>query len=265
MSAIAPPHSFEFILSDRKFSVRDENELSLVFELLAKTATPDVFHWNVIMSLDEKLLSIIKTHTGLIRCLRHLSNKNRFLLFVKVGDILSSVIRSADVFARLVASMPESVDQEKFVKILRRKGLVSIIGTPSEMGKVLEWASASTDRFILEALGAEFVRSLIASSKDFYDILYFIKAQNKRFFCEIVGWEFFKERTFSADDFFYALKAVDVDDTDTYLRLFEPDWIRKAVINERGFHSFLMKLSFTKQDPLLRYLSYDPNEFNSVR
>lgn len=148
---------FRFVLDGREYFVRDENELALVFELLALTGKAGKYQWDVICSLDDDLLKIMETHHGLMRCARHLSNKNRSLLFLKIADNFSKVIPNATVFARLLASMPEEIDQEKFVKNARRKGLVAIVGKPSELGKVLEWATPAVERQILGYLEPSFV------------------------------------------------------------------------------------------------------------
>lgn len=256
-------YRFQFILSDRTFFVRDEQELSLIFELLATTENREALHWNTIMSLDEQLLGIVQTHTGLMRCIRTLSNKNRFLFFLKIADILPNLIQSAEGLARLLASIPEDVDQEKLMKMLRRKGICAIVSRPKELGKVLEWATPPTELMVINLLGGDFVRALIASSKDFYNILYFMHATTKRAFVELVGWDFFIARVFSADDFFYALKAVEINDTNTFLEYFPPESIRKLITSEQSFHEYLMKLSFDKQNLLLQHLGYVPNAYNS--
>jgi hypothetical protein len=89
---------FSFIYSEEKFFVRDEQELALIFELLKDSQDADILHWNIIMSLDEQLLQMIVSYTGLLACLQFLSNKNRFLFFVKLGDILSRILSKSEYF-----------------------------------------------------------------------------------------------------------------------------------------------------------------------
>jgi hypothetical protein len=257
--------SYRFILEEEEFFVHDEHELALVLDLLSKTPKAEMLCWNVLMSLDEKLLSIIRTYNGINKCLKPLSRKNRFLLFVKIGDILANVLGSSDAFSRILATIPESSDQLRLIKIFRSKGFESIIANATDLGKVLEWATPEAERAIFELLTGGFLRQLLASSKDLYDFLHYVHHDNKDLAVERIGWEFIHSRVFAAEDFFYALKAISLEATPKYLALFSVEWIKRMIGSQRVLDTYLMRLSFTKQNPLLEYLGYEPAEFNIPR
>lgn len=81
-----------FSLGEKEYSIHSEEELALILELLSSSKESYELHRYVLINLDEQLMSIISSYTGLLLCMKYLDYKNRFLLLVKIGDVLSRVI-----------------------------------------------------------------------------------------------------------------------------------------------------------------------------
>ena len=132
--------SFSFILHHESYTIRDEADLALFFELLrGDSAASSTLHWNIIMHLDEALMEIITTYRGLLACLRPLNAKNQFLLLVKVGDILPKLIETSRHFAEILCSLPTQDQKERIVRQFRRRGFERIVHTAEDLANILEW------------------------------------------------------------------------------------------------------------------------------
>lgn len=115
-------YPFSFILSNKTYQVSDELELALVFELLGNTTTnSSTLHWNIIMQLDEQLLHLVTSYSGLLACLKHLNTKNQFLFLLKVGDILPQIILTSEHLAVILASIIEKDQKAHILKCIRHR------------------------------------------------------------------------------------------------------------------------------------------------
>jgi len=259
---IASPasQSFHFILDDKVYHVRNELELALIFELLESTKSAEMLHWNVIMSLDEKLLDIIKTYRGLSSCLKHLGYRNRFLLLIKIGDILPTVLGRSEHLGGILASIPEGEGKLRIVKSMRHRGLVQIVENADDLGNVLEWLYGDAELVVLNLLGEEFLRGLFYSGRDIYKVAHFLSEPNKDYFIDLLGISSLRALTGTCDDFLYIIKALTASKTKEYIRLFTPDEIRGLIRSDYTFHAFVKKIAYAKEDELLRYLGYAQTE-----
>jgi hypothetical protein len=91
--------------------------------------------------------------------------------------------------------------------------------------------------------------------------MYFLRAENRRLFMEIIWWDFLRSRIFSPNDFFYALKAIDLTDIEKYFSLFTQQEVRWFITSDALFRKYLLKLSYSKQEPLLHFLGYDAKQY----
>lgn len=128
-----------FSLGDKQYSIQNEKELALVIDLLASSPESYELHRHLIMSLNEELMNIIVSYTGLLLCMKNMEYKNRFLLLVEVGDTLPSIIGEANHLGSILAGIPEEHDKIRIVKSIRTKGLVQMVHTPDDLGSILEW------------------------------------------------------------------------------------------------------------------------------
>lgn len=253
---IQEEYAFSFVLGDTTHYVRNEDELALILELLCTTENTDALQWNVIMALDEKLLQIIQTYRGLSHCLKYLGFRNRFLLLVKIGDILSDVLVRSEYLGSILAGIPEEKDKIRLIKIIRRKGLVRIIGDANDLGNVLEWVYGDAEKLVIDTLGKEFLRSIFASGRDIYKVFHFLNDENKNYFADLLTIDFLRSLVRTADDFFYTLKALSNTKCQGFIPLFSAMEIRELIKHDAMFHGYLKKITYQKEDFLLKHLGY---------
>jgi hypothetical protein len=53
---------YSFILSNRTFEIKDENDLELIFKLFSTSKLSRVIHWNILMEVDSDLEKIVTSY-----------------------------------------------------------------------------------------------------------------------------------------------------------------------------------------------------------
>ena len=247
-------YNYSFILGDKTYFIRDENELALTFELLETVENRETLQWNVIMALDEQLLEIIKTYKGLFLCMKHLGFRHRFLLLVKIGDILPHVLEKSEYLGSILAGIPEENDKIRLLKSMRRKGLVHVIQNAENLGNILEWVYGEAEQLVIDTLGKEFLETLFSSGRDIYRVFHFLNDTNKDYLTDMLSMAFIRERVRTMDDFVYIIKALTAEKCEELIVLFSPEELRIIIKSDTAFHSFLKKITYRKEAFLLHYL-----------
>ena len=84
--------------------------------------------------------------------MKHMEYKNKFLLLIKIGDILSRVIGTSTHLGSMLAGIAEEADKIRIIKSIRAKGLIQIISTPDDLGNILEWIFGEGEKIVIEML-----------------------------------------------------------------------------------------------------------------
>ncbi|MDD2515782.1 MAG: hypothetical protein PHF46_02305 [Candidatus Gracilibacteria bacterium] len=245
---------YKFIIGDRTYTVLNERELSLIFDVLGgEDEMSSVVHWNIIMQLDEDLIDIIKTYKGLLECLKKLNEKNAFLLVFKVADNLSNIIENSLNFGELLARLPEEENKLRIIKHIRKKGLEQIILNSSDLSNILEWIYDKTERELLNMLGEEFLRKILIKPSDIYNVLPFLNDENKDYLTNIIGLKSIIKNIDTFQDLLFILKGCTLKSSRQLLDKYKKEDILKLFNNDKEFHSFLKKLSDRKEKMFLEY------------
>lgn len=223
------PVTHAFLLGNKQYTIRNEEELALILELLSSSPHAFTLHRHIIMSLDERLMDVIVSYKGLLLCMKHLEYKNRFLLLVKIGDTLSRVIGKSEHLGSILAGIPEEADKIRLIKSIRAKGLIRLIYIPDDLGNILEWIFGDGERMVFSVLGKEFLQSLFAYGTDIYKVFHFLSDENKDIFADILSLSFIKSRIYTVEDFFYVLKALSNARACELIMQFTPEEIRSII------------------------------------
>lgn len=252
---------YSFTLAQKTYEVRSEKELALIFGLLKESGrTADTLHWEILMQLDWRLMEVIKTYTGLLECLQHLSDKNRFLLIIKIGDTLPDVVESAERLGNIIAGIPEEKNKVQLIKILRKKGLQRLIFNARDLAYVIEWTYEEAEKILLETLEPSFINQIVTTAQHAYDVMRFITAYNKGLFVDMIGFGRLRALIQSPQDLFYLLKMLPVEDAKRFLAGTSRREVVGIIRTDKAFHEGLRSLALRKEKILLDFLGLPPIE-----
>lgn len=252
---------YTFTLAQKAYEVGSEKELALIFDLLKDAGkTAETLHWEILMQLDWHLMEIIKTYKGLLDCLQHLSDKNRFLLIIKIGDTLPDVVESAERLGNIIAGIPEEKNKVQLIKILRKKGLQRLIFSARDLAYVIEWTYEESEKVLLETLEPAFINQIVTTAQHAYDVMRFITAHNKALFVDMIGFGRLRALIQSPQDLFFLLKMLPVEDARRFLDGLTRRELVGIVRTDKAFHEGLKSLALRKEKILLDFLGLPPIE-----
>lgn len=247
---------YSFIIGDNTYTVRDERELALIFEVLSGDGNISwLIHWNVIMELDENLLFLIKTYKWLLRCLKSLDEKNSFLLLIKIGDILGKVIQDSEQLWEILARIPEEENKIRILKQIRAIWLKKLISGPRDLSNILEWIYNDSQKKFFEIVGHEYIKNLFTYPKEIYSVLHYLGNENKDILIEIIGKENIIAQIKTWKDLLFILKWVPTEQARQILASFSRGDIKNLFLSDVDFIYFLKKLSERKTRVFLQHLN----------
>jgi len=246
---------YSFVIGDNTYTVRDESELALIFEVLSGGEDISwLIHWNVIMELDDSLLFLIKTYKGLLRCLKSLDEKNSFLLLIKIGDNLSKVIQNSEELWVILARIPEEENKVRILKQIRAVWLKKIVSWPKDLSNIFEWIYDDSQRKFFEIIGHEYTRSLFTYPKEIYNVLHYLSNENKDILIEIIGRKNIIAHIKTWKDLLFILKWVPTTQAWKILTSFSRQEIKNMFLSNADFTYFIKKLSERKTKVFLQHL-----------
>lgn len=248
-------NEFSFIIWENSFTVKDEDELALIFELLGwDQDVSGILHWNVIMELDEHLLEIIKTHKWLIKSLKPLNEKNWFLLLVKIWDRLVDIVWNSENLWEILWRIPEEENKIRLLKQSRSSWLKKLITTPKDIWNILEWVYDSAELGFLEILWFDYIKELFVYTKEIYNALHYLKNDNKDILIDNIWIDKIVSMITTWKDLLFILKWVTIEKATIILNSFSKKEIKTIFKSNKDFHYFLSKLSDKKEKLFLNYL-----------
>lgn len=246
---------YSFIIWDNKYTVKDENELALIFELLSwNDEVSWMTHWNVIMELDENLLNIVKTYKWLIKSLKLLNERNSFLLLVNIWDSLNKIIQNSEQLWEILARIPEEENKIRIIKQLRQTGLKKLILEPRDLSNVLEWLYGQSEIELLNIACFDHVKNFFNYPKEIYDVLHYLNNENKDTLINNIWLKTILEKIKSRKDLLLILKWFSMEKASELLSFFSRQEIKDLFTNNWEFTYFLSKLSDRKEDLFLKHL-----------
>lgn len=246
---------FQFILWEKKYFVSDENELSLIFEMMVwDDEVSNILHWNIIMDLDEKLMEIIKTYKWLISCLKNLNEKNSYLLLIKIWDILINIVNNSWELGEILARIAEETNKLRLIKQMRNKWLVKLINNSADLLNILEWVYWNVEKEVLDILWTDNLKELFSYPRDLFEVLHYLDDVNKDYLVDNLWLNEISKKVRNQEDFMLLIKAMSVSKVKQFLALYSKKQIKVFFKNEIEFKKFLSKLSERKEIIFLNYL-----------
>lgn len=251
---------FSFIIWDKKYTVKDEDELALIFELLSWDGeTSGIIHWNVIMELDENLINIINTYKWLIKSLKLLNERNSFLLLVNIWDSLSKIIQNSEQLWEILARIPEEENKIRVIKQLRAVWLKKLIREPKDLCNILEWMYWPSEIELLNIACFDHVKNFFSYPKEIYDVLHYLNNENKDILINYIWMKNILEKIKNRKDLLLILKWVSIEKANEFLSFFSRQELKDLFANNEDFTYFLSKLSDKKEEAFLNHLWLSKN------
>ncbi|EKE27117.1 MAG: hypothetical protein ACD_4C00034G0002 [uncultured bacterium (gcode 4)] len=246
---------YSFIIWEAKYTVKDEDELSLIFDLLSWDAEiSSILHWNVIMELDDALLDLIKTHKWLIKSLKFLNEKNSFLLLVKIGDRLLDIVWNSENLWEILARIPEEENKIRLLRQSRSTWLRKLISEPRDLSNILEWIYWNSEYEFLEIIWFDYIKNLFTYTKEIYYSLHYLNNQNKNILIDEIWIENILKMINTWKDLLFIIKWSTVEKSQEILNNYSRNDIKDFFKYDKDFHYFLSKLSNKKEKLFLDYL-----------
>lgn len=245
---------YSFILSDKTYTIKDENDLELIFKLFSTSKLSSIIHWNIIMEVDNDLEKIVTSYRWLLKCLRYLNEKNTSLFLFKIWDLLLNIITKSTQLWNILAKIPEESNKIKLLSILRTKWLSFLLKDASDLWNILEWLYWDTQRQFLDILWHDLIKKIFLSTNEIIIILYYLNEENKDYLMDIIWLEWVKNKVKTRDNFLVMFKWLSIKKSKIFLKKFSREEIYHFFSWEEDFYRFMLKLPENKEKLFLNYL-----------
>jgi len=244
--------SYIFHIWKKDFSVRDEYELALIFEL----AECEEIQKDILQQIgDEWLMKLIQTGEWLLKVLKPLLGRNKFLLMFLVSDTLPIIIGSAQRLAYILSGIINQVDRTLLIKRIRQKWLLQIIHEATGLSAVLEWNNQEWEEIILRTIASENLVRLLPSADDVYEVLHFLVDLNKDLLIEILTFQVLKKKVHRFKDFVWLVRGMSEQMAYKFIYSYSSTVLRELMDDDRQGISLIKKLSIKKESILMDYLT----------
>lgn len=247
---------YSFIISEKKYSIKDEKDLELIFKLFySSSKVSSVISWNILMEIDSDLEYIITSYQWLLNCLKYLNEKNSFLLLVKLWDILIHLINSSEELAEIISKIPNESNKIRLLSILRVKWLTKILFDARDLWNIIEWLYGTSEREFLILLGHDFVKNIFLSTNEIIMILHYLSDENKDYLMDIIGLDGIKTKIKTTQNLLVMLKWLTLKKAKELLKKYNKNEILNLFKTEKEFYDFMMKLPQNKEKIFLNFLA----------
>ncbi len=246
---------YSFSIWNKTYTVKDENELALIFEVLSwESSMSSILHWNIIMELDEDLMKIITSYKWLLSCLKILDEKNSFLLLIKIGDILVDIVQKSEQLWEILSRISQEENKLRILKQIRALWLKKLIFNSKDLCNILECVYNWTEKEVLTMIGNNYIKELFIYPKEIYEVLHYLNNKNKDFFIDSITLDIVKSKIITFEDLLIILKWVTLEKAILLLKMYSKKQIKDLFKNDDEFSYFIHKLSDKKEKIFLEYL-----------
>lgn len=247
---------YKFIISEKKYYISNENELSSFFKLFSLNSKVSwLIHWNILMELDSDLEKIITSYNWLLNCLKYLNEKNSFLLLIKLWDVLSKLINNSKELAEIISRIPEESNKIKLLKILRIKWLNKILFDARDLWNIFEWLYWKSQKDFIDLLWNHYIKQLFYSTNEIIVTLHYLNNENKDYLMNILWIKWIKNKIKTPDNFLILFKWLTINKAKDLLKIFSKKEIIDLFKYQEEFYNFLLKLPKDKEKIFLNYLN----------
>lgn len=245
---------YSFILSDRTFEIKDENDLELIFKLFSTSKLSSIIHWNIIMEVDNDLEKIVTSYRWLLKCLKYLNEKNTFLLLVKMWDVLTKIITKSTQAWNILSKIPEESSKIRLLKTMRLKWLLNILKDAGDLWNIIQWLYWDTQREFLDYLWNDIIKQIFLSTNEIIIILYYLTDENKDYLMDIIWFDWVKNKVKTKDNLLVMFKWLSIKKAKVFLSKFSKQEIVNMFHSEEEFYKFMLKVPLNKEKIFLKYL-----------
>lgn len=244
---------YSFIIWNRSFSIRNERELEVLLKLYSKSQLSSIIHWNILMELDLDLENIIVSFKWLSKCIKHLNEKNTFLLFVKLADKLPEIITNSKHLWELLVTIPEDENKLKLLKMYRKINLEKIIKNAKDLWNIVEWIYWKEQLLTLEYLWKDFIKNVFMKTNEIIMILHYLNPANKDYLTELIWIRNMRMKVKTSKDFLLMFCWLSDENAKNFIKLFSKEQILDMFKTEYDFYNFMLKLPIKKEKIFLKF------------
>lgn len=247
--------NFKIKIVDKEYTIKDENELSLIFSLIWKEKeTNKKILYNVIMQLDNELENIIITYKWLINCLKVLDDDNSFLLLIKLWDVLPKILKSSSHLWEILARIPLEKNKIRLLKSMRLKWLSSIINSTRDLWNIFEWIYEDWNNEVIDILGEDFIRKIFLSTYEIIIVLHYLSDKTNDRLIDILWLENIYKKIKTKENLLVLFSALTDNKAIELLNFFTKKEIKEMFNNQEEYYNFLLRLPYRKEKIFLNYL-----------
>lgn len=248
--------SYSFIISEKKYSIKDEKDLELIFKLFySPSKVSSVISWNILMEIDSDLEHIITSYQWLLKCLKYLNEKNAFLFLVKLGDVLIHLINNSQELGEILSKIPDESNKLRLLNILRVKWLRKILFDAADLWNILEWIYGKTQKEFIDFLWKDLVKDIFLWTNEIIMILHYLSNENKDYLMDIIWLQWIKHKIKTSNNFLVMFKWLTVKKSKELLQIFTKNEILDLFKTEEEFYDFMIKLPNNKEKIFLQFLA----------
>ncbi len=196
----------------------------------------------VLQQLASHLAEVIGGPVGLMSSLRSLSPADQIFLIDSLGPRLGELLPAARHLRDLMAVLAESTVEERLLEALGTEKLRRLIATAGELGEVLEWLYGQCDQRLLDLLGADHLRRLVTSGQELSRVLHSLDAERQSWLLEVLGWEKVRPLATSGRDLAYMMGALPPSLSEWLLGQYTREQLIALIDNDRDWQLLCRRL-----------------------
>lgn len=247
--------NFKIKIIDKEYTIKDENELSLIFSLIWKQSeTNKKILYNIIMQLDNELENIIISYKWLMNCLKILDDDNSFLILIKLWDILPKILKSSSHLGEILARIPLEKNKIRLLKTIRLKWLSSIINSTRDLWNIFEWIYEDWNNEVINILWEDFIRKIFLSTYEIIIVLHYLSDKTNDRLIDILWLENIYKKIKTKENLLVLFSALTDKKALELLNYFSKKDIKEMFNDNEEYYNFLLRLPKKKEKIILNYL-----------
>ncbi|NLO05100.1 MAG: hypothetical protein GX131_04645 [candidate division WS1 bacterium] len=213
----------------------------------------------VLEQLRPHLSSIIADARGLHATLAVLAPEDKTFLIEAIGTDLRGVIGSGSRLRDILASLGETEVEEALLRTLGADGLRTLIASPTELAEVLEWVYDQCDELALDLLGADWLQRMLRTGQEMALVLRSLDRPRQHKLIEMIGFERVPALLMNELDLAHMLRALPSELSCPLLEQLPPERLRELVRDARDWAELEPFLEADERDYLLSVLEVTPD------
>jgi hypothetical protein len=217
----------------------------------------------VLTQLQPHLPGIITQANQLFNVMKSLSADDQVFLIEALKINLGGIMQDASHLRDLLATLAEEKVEAALLQALGANGLRSLILTAEELAEVLEWVYGQTDELALDLLGLDYICNLSRNASGLSAILRSLNADLQARLVDQLGWEFCLGLVRDAHDLAYLMRALPAAISVRLLKHFSQEQLSRLVGNSHDWMYLYQRLEPAEAGFISHILGLENNRENS--